>query len=152
MKIMKIKQTSLFATIFLLGACASSPKHASPSEMNNFPTFQAFLKSKIKLPAHYYYSPYTYGELLQPFSYAVDYCENQGGNLIQVTQYPELPVPQVRLHNEVQMRQEAIVKIHSAFGAFSCVNNGSSVWRVEIHHSGAVETIDSNYATSVSIQ
>ena len=156
----------LFGIVVLLSACSAIPKKATQQELNYYSTIQSLIESKLKLPAKYIYTGNDYADLVQPHSYAVDYCLNQSGAFNKVKEIQPLPVP-VRLPTTVSSSlsggnfvesssavrdREATININNALGEFECVVNGTPIWGINITHSGPKLLPYTLYETVISVE
>jgi hypothetical protein len=171
---MKLKSIMALLTASVLIGCANHPEKIPHEEIVKFSNIKELIESKLKLPSKENYGIHIElnGNVIQPYVYAKDYCEANGGSLYQAKIMENLKLPphtqmvstSLSGGNYVQSTQSENAQktagvFSRSFGEFECQKEGKSTWAVGIYHSGAENirdqygqiTVSNIYTTVVSV-
>lgn len=129
---MKAGKISVIAATIIIGGCASIISNVSPlsvKEMVGYSDINELIEKKDISQFRYSYSDVVYGRLIEPITFANNFCEYQGGNLVKTENANTLRTP-LSASGKSYSREE----INQGFGLFECRINNEAEWDINISH------------------
>lgn len=139
---------------FIYGCTAAKVNKLSDSEIESYKTLSDLYADKLVANDFLVdYSNIRYVPLVEPFTYAKDYCEHYKGHFVRLENSPPLRVPAHPKSPQDSTYIKDLEVINTAFGVFQCEwMHDEPKWRVYITHKNTVSKTPSWNTTNVNVK
>lgn len=126
--------------MLLAAACSTPLKKLSKEEMKNSPSISDFFNNNIKNDDDVEYNAFDYTKMIQPYSYAKDFCAKDNGILTMEISKGRIDLIIPTYIRDSDSFYKTIMDgnslINASFGVFSCVANKNTIWGIDISEHG----------------